>query len=269
MPPISDAAPRLQISDLIGTVPLLKGLPAEVLKKLAEHANLVTFLAGDIVIGEGERGDALYIITHGVVAVIKEHTVVAELKDGDFFGEMALLGDQVRTATVKAKTPSTLLRLRRRDVLKLADSHLELKTRMNEIKLERETQTGLIGTIPLLRGLPANVLEQVSEHTLAVRYMPGDSVIQEGDRDDSLYIIIHGSVIVYRAGEPVAELGDGDFFGEMALLGDHIRTATVKIKEPSTLLQLRRKEILQLSGDHIELKQRMEEAKRTRQYSNA
>ena len=269
LPPISDAAPRLQISDLIGTVPLLKGLSAEVLKKLAEHANLVTFLAGDIVIGEGERGDALYIITHGVVMVIKGHAVVAELKDGDFFGEMALLGDQVRTATVKAKTPSTLLRLRRRDVLELADSHMELKARMNEIKQERETQTGLIGTIPLLRGLPVDVLEQVSEHTLAVRYMPGDTVIQEGDRDDSLYIIIHGSVVVSRGGEPVAELRDGDFFGEMALLGDHIRTATVKIKEQSTLLRLRRKEILQISGDNIELKQRLEEAKRSRQYSNA
>ena len=269
LPSVSEAAPKLQISDLIGTVPLLNGLPAEVLKKLAEHANLVTFLAGDVVIGEGERGDALYIITHGVVIVIKGHAVVAELKDGDFFGEMALLGDQVRTATVKAKTPSTLLRLRRRDVLQLADTHMELKTRLNKIKQDRETQAGLVGTVPLLRGLSADVLELVSDHTLAVRYMPGDSVIREGDRDDSLYIIIHGSVIVYRGGEPVAELHDGDFFGEMALLGDHIRTATVKIKEPSTLLRLRRKEILQISGDNTELKQRLEEAKRSRQYSNA
>jgi monovalent cation:H+ antiporter, CPA1 family len=269
LPPISDAAPRLQISDLIGTVPLLNGLPAEVLKKLAEHANLVTFLAGDIVIGEGERGDALYIITHGVVVVIKDNTVVAELRDGDFFGEMALLGDQVRTATVKTKTPSTLLRLRRRNVIRLADNYVELKIRLNEIKQEREAQTGLIGTIPLLRGLPTNVLELVYEKTLAVRHMPGDIVIQEGDRDDSLYIIIHGTVIVSRGGEVVAELTDGNFFGEMALLGNQVRTATVKIKEPTTLLKLRRKEILQISGDNDELKQRLEEAKRSRQYNNA
>ena len=269
LPPISDAAPRLQISDLIGTVPLLKGLPPGVLEKLAEHARLVNFLAGDIVIGEGERGDALYIITHGVVVVIKGHAVVAELRNGDFFGEMALLGDQVRTATVRTKTPTTLLRLRRRDVLKLADTHIELKSRLNEISQERETQTGLIGTVPLLAGLPGDLLELVSEHTIAVRYMPGDIAVREGDRDNSLYIIIHGCVVVYRGGEMVAELRDGDFFGEMALLGDHIRTATVKIKEPTTLLQLKRSEILQISADHVELKQRLEEAKRARQYSNA
>jgi monovalent cation:H+ antiporter, CPA1 family len=269
LPPISDTAPRLQISDLIGTVPLLKGLSEEVLNKLAEHANLVTFLTGDIVIGEGERGDALYIITHGVVLVIKQNTVVAELKDGDFFGEMALLGDQVRTATVKAKTPSTLLRLRRRDVIQLADSHNELKSRLNDIKEEREAQTGLIGTIPLLRGLSSEVLELVSDQTMAVNNKPGDIIIQEGDRDDSLYLIINGSVSVYKNGEVVAELTDGEFFGEMALLGDQIRTATVKIKQPTTLLRLRRREILKISDDNIELKQRLEAAKQERLQKSA
>jgi CPA1 family monovalent cation:H+ antiporter len=102
LPPVTDAAPRLDASDLIGTVPLLNGLPTEVLDQLSECAKSVTFLAGDVVIGEGERGDALYIITHGVVSVYKGDKEIAELSDGDFFGEMALLGDQVRTATVKA-----------------------------------------------------------------------------------------------------------------------------------------------------------------------
>lgn len=130
--PISNPAPKLDSSDLIGTVPLLNGLSERVLKNLAEHAKAVTFLGNDIVIGEGERGDALYIITHGTVVVSKGEVTIAELRDGDFFGEMALLGDQVRTATVKAKTPSTLLRLTRKDVLSLADSDPDLKLRLED-----------------------------------------------------------------------------------------------------------------------------------------
>ena len=132
LPPISNPAPKLEPSDLIGTVPLLNGLSQEVLEKLARQAKAVTFLTNDIIIGEGERGDALYLITRGQVAVLKHNEVIAELRDGDFFGEMALLGDQLRTATVKAKIPTTLLRLRRKDVLSLAATDPELKYRLED-----------------------------------------------------------------------------------------------------------------------------------------
>jgi CPA1 family monovalent cation:H+ antiporter len=130
LPPITNPAPRLAASELLGTVPLLQGLSESLLNQLADLAKPVTFLQGDVIIGEGEHGDALYIITHGVVSVFRNGNQVAELRDGDFFGEMALLGDQVRTATVKAKISSTLLRLRRRDVMKFADNEPELKNRL-------------------------------------------------------------------------------------------------------------------------------------------
>jgi CPA1 family monovalent cation:H+ antiporter len=141
LPPITNPAPRLETSQLIGIVPLLNGLSSTVLTRLAQRATAVTFLANDEIIGEGEKGDALYIITHGQVEVFKEGSRIAELRDGDFFGEMALLGDQVRTATVKARIPTTLLRLTRRDVIALADSDPELKLRLEDAEEVRRTAT--------------------------------------------------------------------------------------------------------------------------------
>jgi len=265
LPPVSDAAPRLDSSELIGTVPLLNGLPTEVLDQLSECAMSVTFLAGDVVIGEGERGDALYIITHGTSSVFKGDKEVAVLSDGDFFGEMALLGDQVRTATVKAKHPSTLLRLRRRDIMQLAGEGTELKRRLTEVKEERQAQTELVSIVPLLRGLSSEVLELIVEQTMSVGFKPGDAVMTEGERGDSMFIIIHGTVSVYKGSDLIAELKEGDFFGEMALLGDQIRTATVKIKEQTALLKLSRSDILQLAETNPELKARLEDAKSTRE----
>ncbi len=137
LPSITEPAPKITTGDLIGGVPLLTGLSDEVLNQLVEISKQVTFLAGDIIIGSGEHGDALYVITHGKVTVLRDGQLIAELREGDFFGEMALLGDQIRTATVKATAPCTLLRIRRKDVLSLAKANPELGNRLEKVGQER------------------------------------------------------------------------------------------------------------------------------------
>jgi len=140
--PITDPAPKLKPEELIGMVPLLNGLSNDVLERLSKHAKAMTFLAGDKIIGEGEKGDSLYIITHGLVTVYKdghEDEAIAEIRDGDFFGEMALLGTQVRTANVKSVKSTTLLRLSRKDVLSMAENEPELKARLEQISTARQT----------------------------------------------------------------------------------------------------------------------------------
>lgn len=153
LPPLSEPLPTLTPKELIDMVPLLSGLSEKSLDELAGRAHPVTFLPGDIVIGEGQKGDALYIITHGEVRVHRKasdggETTLDRLSDGDFFGEMALLGDQVRTATVEADTPSTLLRLSRRDVLELAVQNPEVKQRLHEVDQARRQQEPLRNRAP-------------------------------------------------------------------------------------------------------------------------
>jgi CRP-like cAMP-binding protein len=147
----------------------------------------------------------------------------------------------------------------------LAREGTELKRRLINIKEERQAQTDLVGTVPLLHGLSTEVLDLVADQTMSVRFKPGDSVMTEGERGESMFIIIHGAVLVYKAGELIAELKEGDYFGEMALLGDQVRTATVKIKEQTALLKLSRADILQLAENNPELKERLEEVKASRE----
>jgi len=123
LPPPPSALRQLHPADLIRKVPLFSGLEPGALERLAARARQIAFLPEDTIIAAGQRGDALYIVTRGRVRVLaaeQEEHELATLGEGEFFGEAALLGDQRRTATVRAVTPATLLRLSRPDVLELA-----------------------------------------------------------------------------------------------------------------------------------------------------
>jgi len=132
--------------ELLQRVPLFKFLTEEVLEKLAKCIHKLYFLNGDIIIGQGEHGDALYLISQGRVQVSRhddngEKKVLAQLSSGNFFGETALLGESTRTATVNATTSVTVLRLRQKDVLKIAEEHPEIKEHLNAANEQRLAAT--------------------------------------------------------------------------------------------------------------------------------
>jgi len=142
IPAISEPVPGMRNEDLIGLVPLFSGLTDDALKGIAAKAASVNYLPGDIIIGQGEQGDSLYIVVKGRVRVShtveEEAQVLADLVVGDFFGEMALLGDQVRRATVTAQHTSTLLRLTAQGVMEISGQFPEIGEYLNELKQNRE-----------------------------------------------------------------------------------------------------------------------------------
>ena len=133
---------RQDYKSLLSMVPMFGGLPETLLTLLAGHVSEVTFLTGDIIIGEGEKGDALYIVAQGRAKVIRnnkqdESEIIGYLNINDFFGEMALLGNHTRTATVIAETSMTLIRLTRHDVLKVAAQFDDFKQLLEQVRDER------------------------------------------------------------------------------------------------------------------------------------
>ena len=106
------------------SVPFFENLDGVLLAALADHFLSERYAEGDTIFEEGERGEDLYIIARGEVEVLAtgptgEERRLAVLRDGDYFGEMALLDDAPRAATVRASAPSILLRLNREQFLGL------------------------------------------------------------------------------------------------------------------------------------------------------
>jgi CRP-like cAMP-binding protein len=105
---------------VLQTVPLLGGVPEADLRALAAFARERSVPKGGVILSQGAPGDALYLIRTGQVkvAVIAEdgrEVILSVMAPGSFFGEMALLDDEPRSAHVIAMSPSTLLQLRRED----------------------------------------------------------------------------------------------------------------------------------------------------------
>lgn len=135
IPAISEPVPELENRDLVSMVPLFKGLETHVLEELARQAQVLTFLPDDTIIGQGEHGSALYVIVRGQAGVYrrdgdKSESLIAVLGSGDFFGEAALLGDSVRTATVRALMESALLRITRKTIEETARLHPMVEERL-------------------------------------------------------------------------------------------------------------------------------------------
>ena len=113
---------------------------------------------------------------------------------------------------------------------------------------ERAAQPGpeveLLQRIPLFAPLAQHVVEQVARNLMRVDVPSGTRVIRQGDAGDRFYVVGRGELIVEADGRRVATLSDGDQFGEIALLRNVPRTASVTATEPTELFALGRREFL-------------------------
>ena len=98
----------------------------------------------------------------------------------------------------------------------------------------------VLSTVPLFEGLPSRHLRKVRDICKVVNYMPGHSVVKEGEDGDSFFVVVSGQAKVGAKGRTIRRLLPGDHFGEIALLDGGKRTATVLTETPMTLLEIKR-----------------------------
>jgi CRP-like cAMP-binding protein len=101
-----------ECAELLGQLPIFSGLRQRQLRQIAKLVQFVQFDPGDFVIQAGEPGDSLYLILAGTARVIGKGRA-RPLRAGDFFGEMALLDGEPRSATITATSELRAIKLRR------------------------------------------------------------------------------------------------------------------------------------------------------------
>ena len=131
--------------DLLRRVPLFAGIEPARLKLLAYTSDVVTYRESQVLFRQGDVGDAAYVIIKGDAEVIVPSSTgdisIATLHDGDFVGEIAILCDTPRTATVRAKSELKALRIRKEPFFELLHQFPEMAVEMTRLLAERLTRT--------------------------------------------------------------------------------------------------------------------------------
>jgi CRP-like cAMP-binding protein len=235
--------PQSELVEFLKDIPLCTTIPEANRIELSNYFRLEYFAKHRKVIWQGKLSDGFYVIYRGKAVVIKEEdsgvrTVLAILSEKDSFGEMALIKDISRTATVEAVTPLLCMVLHKDYFKRFIESqHLENKEHITQlIQL-----TTFLKSLPMFEDIPADVMNRVILESKEKEYPANELVIKQGDPGDEFYIIRTGSVAVWKdyqtpIASQVATLPAGEYFGEIALVEATPRTSSVITREPSRFL---------------------------------
>eukprot|EP00049_Salpingoeca_infusionum_P026666 m.27147 g.27147 ORF g.27147 m.27147 type:complete len:766 (+) comp8899_c0_seq2:213-2510(+) len=188
---------------------------------VADSMKSMVYESGAHVIREGDNGDQLFVIAAGVVVVSNAAgDAHGELRAGHVFGELALLYNCKRTATITAKTKVVVVAIDRMTFKQVVKSAMIS---------EQDRLLTLFGQMPLLEGLAGEYLQELVQYARETGYEPGDVIVKEGQDGDLFYLITQGEVVVSQDNVVLRHLHEGSHFGEGALLEAYnIRTATCK-----------------------------------------
>jgi ABC-type bacteriocin/lantibiotic exporter with double-glycine peptidase domain/CRP-like cAMP-binding protein len=226
----------------LAALPLLTGLPDEV-RALIEMMFVPVQLAfGQSVIEQGDPPDGYYVVVEGAARVVVagddgQEVSLNVLGPGDAFGEAALLEGTPRTATVRASSELTVLRLDRAAFLAVAERYPSVAEAFRADAHARRINDFLrvhSAFAALPREATMELIEQLRELPLA----DGQIAVGEGEAADALYLIQDGRLGVWIGERRVRTMHAGEFFGELALLRGTARTATVRAEGPASLLRL-------------------------------
>lgn len=206
---------------------------------------LIYFAAESNIITQGDNGDFFYLVKSGHFNCFVDENKVCEYISGQCFGELALLYDAPRAATVTSTADCELYKLER-SVFRYTLAYNNNKT-IESIKQ-------VVNKVKLLNGLNPIQINKLINIIQIIECKQGDVIIQKGDTGNVFYIIKEGKVcctdINNSEDKPInIELGPGSYFGERALLLSEPRAATVIAQTETILLAIGRETFNEILGD--------------------
>ncbi len=261
------------VASAIGSSPLLSELDSDLVKHLIDAGTLTRRAPGEAVFRQGDVGTSLFLILAGEVAVVREvHDEIprelARLRAGAFFGEMALITNSPRSASVRALTAADLLEVSRKDVRGLIDKEPRVLKLLMRFFRARLVGT-LLQTSPVFEPFSRDDRKKLVAAFKLRELGAGHAVFEEGSRAEGLFVLLAGRLEVLKGLDKVlGQLLPGDVFGEMSLLDGSVAMATVRAKPRSWVLLLPRAGFEDLASRYPQIRGQLRALAETRRARN-
>jgi CRP-like cAMP-binding protein len=238
-----------------GAVPLFSELSRAAFLSLIEKITHTRLDPGEVIIREGGPGGSLFVIVTGEVKVTRGERLVAKLMAGSLFGEMALLTDQPRSATVTASAGVELFEIAHEHVEAVAAEFPNISQELVDFAKRRLLRNLLEGS-PLFQNFEASQRLEILRAFTSRVVAEGAEIIREGKPAPGLFLVAAGEVRITKhdpGGDEVelATLVDGDVLGEISLIEKQgMTTATAIAVRKTVLLHLPRDRFTAIVAAH-------------------
>ena len=233
---LPEAEPPLPPRDALPQIPLFSALSTEEFVAVLSGAmDAKTLRAGQVLVTEGEAGSSMFALAQGTASVWREKQRVATMKEGDFFGEMALLSGAPRMATVKADSDGVVLEFPRESMAPVIARHPGVRAGLEQFYRERML-ANLMRATPLLQLLTEPQRAALTKSFQPCTFAAGEVVLQEGAAGEAVFLLLRGQCTVAQGATAYPDLVEGDAFGEISVLTKLPVSATVTAKTPVVAL---------------------------------
>lgn len=253
------------LTPALSKIRLFKPLTKDTVQQLVEKMDQKELKAGEFLFRSGDPSDGLYIVADGHLDIVFENPnpaqddlVVASLKPGDVLGEISLLDRQARAASAKAIAKTTVKRLSV-DTFNavIAEQPQEITKEIREISedMRLEYMVITLRKLDLFQGLNDELLRYLGTHVQSITLKEGEVLFERGTPGDKLYMVTSGWLEIFVTSPRGEDLilnhsGPGEAIGEIALLDNAARTASVRGITDAHLLTLDRKEYIEFITKH-------------------
>ncbi|GAV00456.1 hypothetical protein RvY_11299-2 [Ramazzottius varieornatus] len=202
----------------------MKNYDQQEISEIVDCMYYVEYAADELIIKEGEDGKVMYVLEDGEVEVTKDGKKLCSMGPGKVFGELAILYNTKRTATIRAVVPCKVWAIDRQSFQMIM---------MRQGIVKQEEYMKFLKSVPAMKALPQETLARMADVIDEYHYNNGEYIVRQGARGDTFFIISNGRVKVTRKASEndeekyIRHLEKGDFFGEKALRGEEMRTANI------------------------------------------
>ncbi|XP_034968236.2 cGMP-dependent protein kinase 2 [Zootoca vivipara] len=212
------------ITDALSRNQFLKRLDPQQIRDMVECMYGRTYQQGSYIIKQGEPGNHIFVLAGGRLEVFQQNKLLSSIPVWTAFGELAILYNCTRTASVKAVTSVKTWAL---------DREVFQNIMRRTAQARHEQYKNFLRSVSLLKNLPEDKLTKIIDCLEVEYYDKGDYVIREGEEGNTFFVISKGKVKVTQTAEGqtqsqlIKTLQKGDYFGEKALISDDVRSANI------------------------------------------